>query len=299
MIRRKPHLIVIVGPTASGKSALAVRLAKKFSGEIVSADSRQIYRGLDIGTGKISRREMMGVPHHLLGVADPARQFNIVEFKQLAEKAIHEISARGKIPILTGGTMFWIDAVAYGLKLPAVPPDRALRKRLAVKNPSQLFAILSRLDPKRAKTIERENPRRLIRAIEIARALGHTPKVKKQMPYRLLWLGIYLPPQALKQRIQKRLVKRLRQGMISEARRLHSSGLSWKRLYELGLEYRFLADCLRQKTTRKDMITKLESAIWRYGIRQASWWRRNKDIQWVTRPSDAERHVKQFIKSTK
>ncbi len=295
MSPRKYPLIVIVGPTASGKSALAVRLAKKFNGEVISADSRQVYRGLDIGTGKISRREMRGIPHHLLDVADPRRSFSAAEFQHRAEKAIRGIAERGKTPILVGGTAFWIDALAYGLRLPAVPPNPALRRRLAKKSSQTLFKILRRLDPERARTIEQKNPRRLIRAIEIAKAIGRTPKIKRRKPYRTLWLGMSLPPATLKQRIHRRLLKRFRQGMLAEAKRLHASGLSWKRFYELGLEYRFLADYLQNKLSRQEMVAGLEHAIRRYARRQLAWWRKNKNIRWLKGPADAERHVRGFL----
>ena len=289
------NLIVIVGPTASGKSKLAVRLARKFLGEVISADSRQVYRGLDIGTGKITQDEMQGVSHHLIDVADPKRQFSLAEFQHLAEKAISDITRRGKIPFLVGGTAFWVDAVAYGLRLPAVPPNKALRKRLGKKNARELFRILKRLDPARARTIERQNPRRLIRAIEIARAIGRTPKVKRRIPYRVLWLGVSLPSAMLKQRISKRLLKRLRQGMLTEAKHLRSDGLSWKRFYELGLEYRFLAAHLQGKLTKQQMIAGLERNIWRYARRQLAWWQRNKRIHWVKSAPAAERLVRRFL----
>ena len=201
MKSNRKNLIVIVGPTASGKSALAVRLAKKFVGEVISADSRQVYRGLDIGTGKITRREMRGVRHHLLDVAEPQRQFSVAEFKERAQCAIRDINARGNIPFLVGGTAFWIDALVHGMRLPAVPPNTALRKRLGKKNARELFQILLRLDLARARTIERQNPRRLIRAIEIARTLGRVPAIKKRLPYRVFWIGISSSPERQKRRI--------------------------------------------------------------------------------------------------
>ena len=173
MAKPKPPLVVIVGPTAAGKSALAVRLARTFGGEVVSADSRQVYRGLDVGTGKISKRAMRGVPHHLLNVAGPKRPFDVVRFQRLAERAIRDVARRGRLPFLVGGTGLWVDAVAFGIGFPAAPPNRTLRRRLATKRARDLLAALRRLDPERAKTIEPQNPRRIIRAIEIARAIGY------------------------------------------------------------------------------------------------------------------------------
>lgn len=291
----KPLLIVIVGPNAAGKSGLAVLLAKKFRGEIVSADSRQVYRGLDIGTGKITRSERQGIPHHLLDIADPAKQFDVAEFQRRARHAIRDIAGRGNIPFLVGGTGFWIDAVVYDLRLPAVPPNQELRKRLLEKKPAELFAILHRLDPKRANTIESKNPRRLIRAIEIARALGRVPKIKKREPYRALWLGITAPPNALAKRIRMRLMKRIRQGMVAEAKRLRVQGLAWRRFYALGLEYRFLADYLRGRISKTEMIAAIERANRHYARRQLRWFRRNPDIYWLREKRAAFSLFKKFL----
>lgn len=291
----KPLLVAIVGPTASGKSGLAVRLARTFNGEVISADSRQVYRDLDLGTGKVTRRDMRGVPHHLLDVADPRRQFSVAEFQRRAERAMHAIANRGHLPIIVGGSTFWIDALVHGLAIPAVPPNRTLRNRLAKKRPDELLAILTRLDPRRAKTVEPKNPRRLIRAIEIARAIGQTPKVKWRTPYRTLWIGLNPPPAVLKKRIRRRLNERIRRGMVAEAKRLRRAGLPWKRFYELGLEYRFLADHLRNNLTREEMIDGLERAIQRYARRQLAWLRKNTSIRWLRRTADANRLLKAFI----
>lgn len=292
---KKQPLIAIVGPTASGKSALAVGLAKKFNGEIISADSRQVYRGLDIGTGKITRGEMRGVTHHLLDVANPKRRFSVADFQRLAKDAIKNIAARGKIPFLAGGTGFWIDAVVCDLDLPRVPPDRKLRARLAKKNPAELLAALNRLDPRRAITVEQKNPRRLIRAIEIAKAIGRAPELKKHSPYRMLWIGVKPDEKMLKRLIRRRLLKRIKAGMILEAKRLKKSGLSWKRFYELGLEYRFLADYLRGKMTKDEMIKRLETAIRQYARRQMTWFKRNRDIRWIKNAKEGQKLVSEFL----
>ena len=169
---RLPKIIAIVGPTASGKSDLAVKIARKYNGEIISADSRQVYRGLNIGTGKITKHEMLGVPHHLLDVADPKKRFTVADFKTLADKAIADISSRGKLPIICGGTGLYIDILTSGFVLPDVPPNPTLRKKLGQKTAAQLFVILKKLDPKRAENIDQTNSVRLIRAIEIAKVFG-------------------------------------------------------------------------------------------------------------------------------
>ena len=289
------NLIVIVGPTASGKSKLAVRLARKFSGEIISADSRQVYRGLDIGTGKITKDEMQGVSHHLIDVADPRRQFSVVEFQHLAEQSIRDITRRGKLPFLVGGTGFWVDAVARGLRLPAVPPNKALRKRLGKKNARELFRILKRLDPARARTIERQNPRRLIRAIEIARAIGRTPNVKRRMPYRLLWIGLHPKPGALKARIERRIAGMLRAGLILETTRLLGRNVSPTRIREFGFEYRTVLDYLSERISRDHLAARIVRDSVAYARRQLAWFRKNRDICWVKNAPAAERLVRRFL----
>ena len=176
-------VIVILGQTATGKSALAVKIAKKINGEIISADSRQIYKGLDIGTGKITKKEMRGVPHHLLDVANPKKKFSVAEYQKLANSAIAEIITKGKTPIICGGTGFYIDAITKGIIFPEVPPNAKLRKTLEKKSTEQLFDMLKNFDKSRARNIkekkEQNNKVRLIRAIEIAKALGKVPKIKK------------------------------------------------------------------------------------------------------------------------
>ncbi|MBI1999478.1 MAG: tRNA (adenosine(37)-N6)-dimethylallyltransferase MiaA [Parcubacteria group bacterium] len=282
-MRTRPRILVIVGPTSAGKSGLAVRLAQRYNGEVISADSRQVYRGLNIGTGKITKREMRGVPHHLLDVASPRRTFTAEEFRKRAGEAIRDILARKKLPIVAGGTGFYIDALLGSIPLPNVPPRKELRLRLEKKTTGELLTMLARLDPRRAKEIDRRNRRRIIRAIEIARTLGRVPSFgKKRSPYLALKIGLLLPDKALKEKITIRLFARIRQGMVAEARRLHEKKLPWKRMRELGLEYRYLADYLTGKLTRKQFEEGLARAIWRYAKRQMRWFKRDTDIAWFT-----------------
>ncbi len=279
----KPEILVIIGPTASGKSALAVRLAKKLNGEIISADSRQVYKYLNIGTGKVTKRQMRGVPHHLLSVANPKRQFSVANYQKLAIAKIRDILKRGKLPIVVGGTGFYIQAIVDGIVLPEVKPDLKLRKNLRNKTPKQLFKMLQKADPKRAKTIDKNNPRRLVRAIEIAKSLGRVPHLGVQhLSYDTIQIGIKLPSDKLKRRIKTRLLKRLKQGLITEVKNLHEKrGLSWNRLNELGLEYRYVAQYLRGKLTKKEMLEKLNIEIWHYARRQMTWFKRDKRIIWI------------------
>ncbi len=290
----KPSIIAIVGPTASGKSSLGIYLAQKVGGEIISADSRQVYTGLDIGTGKVTTKEMARVPHHLLDVASPKKQFTVDDFVQKASSAMSSIYATGRVPIVVGGTGLYIDMLLGRMSYPAVPPNPALRARLEKKSVKELFAMLTALDPARARNIDAKNPRRLVRAIEIAKALGSNPIPSTEKKYEILWLGINPSDATLKKNIRVRLKARIKAGMVAEATRLHAQGLSYKRMRELGLEYRFLADYLEEKLSKEEFAADLERAIWQYAKRQRTWFKRNKDIHWVSTKTEALRLAKRF-----
>lgn len=291
-------LLVIVGPTASGKSDLAVILAKRFNGEVISADSRQVYKGLDIGSGKITKREMRGVPHHLLDVRSPRSVFSVHDFMRLAERAVVDITARGKLPIIAGGTGFYIDALVYGRTFPEVPPNTTLRKQLETKSAEALFTKLEELDPERAADIDPHNKVRLVRAIEIATTLGSVPKAQpQQVRFDACFIGVTWPDDVLKARIVKRLETRMKRGMVAEVKHLHANGLSWKRMEALGLEYRYLARYLCNTLTKEQLMTELAAKIWQYAKRQKMWFKRNKEITWFT-PTDTkriERHVVKWL----
>jgi tRNA dimethylallyltransferase len=282
-----PFVIAVIGPTAIGKSNFAIELAKRFGGEIISADSRQVYRGLTIGSGKITKREMRGVPHHLLDVADPRDVFSVADFTKIAEVKIEDIIARGKVPIVCGGTGLYVDTLLSGSVLPEVAPNPALRKELESQSAEELFKILSKMDADRASTIDAKNPVRLIRAIEIATAIGKVPKVKTKTRFPTLYIGLDTDDAQLQSNIHNRLLKRMKDGMLQEVANLHlprskgGYGLSWKRLEQLGLEYKFCALLLQKKISKTDMLAQLELAIWQYAKRQRTWWKRNKDIIWI------------------
>lgn len=292
---QKKKVIAIVGPTSSGKSGLGIYLAQKVGGEIISADSRQVYMGLDIGTGKVTKKEMAGVPHHLISVVSPKRQFTVDDFVKKSNKAIGLIYQTNKVPFVVGGTGLYVDILLGRMGYAEVPPNPALRKRLASKSPAQLFTMLQKLDPSRAKTIERGNPRRLVRAIEVAKAVGKNPKATPTQTYDVLWLG--LNPADLDTKIHARLKARIKAGMVAEAKRLHKSGLSYKRMDELGLEYRYLARLLQKKISPAEFEIELERAIRHYAKRQGRWFKRNKDIKWVKSKFQALKLSKQFLKS--
>ena len=309
LVKKHNKLVVIVGPNASGKSDLAVKLAKKFNGEVVSADSRQVYKGMDIGTGKVPRDKSkikneklkiylhQGIPHHLLDVASPKRRFSVVQYQKKAIEAIKKIQRKGKLPILCGGTGFYVQAVVDGLVFPKVKPDWRFRKKLEQKSAKELYEYLKKLDPERAKTIEKDNKRRLIRAIEIVLKTGKpVPKLQKQKLFDVLMIGIKRDKKELKERIRKRLLKRLKQGMIEEVKKLKESGLSWKRLEEFGLEYRYIAYYLQGKLSWKEMVEQLQKAIEDFAKRQMTWFKRDKRIHWIKNFKEAKKLIREFLK---
>ena len=304
-------IIALIGPTASGKSELAVQIAKEFNGEIISADSRQIYRGLDIGSTRVPGKwQRVGsdppkegqtlqrfiyktIPHHCLDFVSPEKTYTVAEFKKRAECAIKKIIGRGKTPIIVGGTGLWVDTLVYDMSLPEVPPNKRSRKNLSSKNMLELLAILKKLDPNRARNVDAQNPRRLIRAIEVARALGKVPLLKKQSPYRALWLGLNPPPNILDKRIRDRARKMIQKGIIKEAKKLLTQGVPRSRLQEFGFEYRAALDYIDQKITKDELYARLVRDTLRYAKRQMRWFKRNPEIHWITKLP--VRSIKEFL----
>ena len=305
-------IIVILGPTASGKSDVAIKLANKYDGEIISADSRQVYKHMNIGTGKVPGTWNMehgafiseDIPHHLIDVADPNEEFNISHFKKLAEKKIEDILKRGKIPIICGGTGFWIQSIVDNVQLPEVKPDKVLRNMLSNKSAEELFAMLKKLDLERAENIDAKNKVRLIRAIEICKTLGKVPKlqVKRQnvktsnARYEFLEIGIEIKKEILDEKIKKRLGQRFNIGMIEEIQNLNKKGISWERLEYFGLEYRWIARYLQKKISLDEMMNKLYFDIIHYAKRQMTWFKKDNRILWLKDYSEIESAVKKFIK---
>ncbi len=303
-----PKILVILGPTASGKSNLAVKIAKKFNGEIISADSRQVYKGLDLGSGKITKKEMRGVPHYLLDVISPKKTFTVSQYQKIGQKTIKNILAQKKLPIICGGTGLYIDSLIYGNQFPEVPPQPKLRKKLEKFSTENLFEKLKKLDPQRAKNIDQYNRRRLVRALEIVITTGKpvpllVPFIKGgqgnfiQNRYNTLIIGIKKSQEELKKLVTKRLAKRLKIGMIKEVKNLHEkSGLSWKRLDDFGLEYRFISRYLRGLITKKEMEDSVIKESLAYAKRQMTWFKRNGQIHWISKKSEATDLTKKFLK---
>ena len=281
--RKAPQLIVIEGTNASGKSSLAVELAKQFRGEIISADSRQVYRRMDLGSGKITEQEMQGVPHHLLDVRDPGEFFSMADFQRLAYEAIDGILSRGKTPFLVGGTGLYVDAVADGYVLSEKAPDHALRAHLETFDTPALYEMLRQRLPD--TDIDPRNRHRVMRALERLEAEDYHPAAKSPR-YDLLKLGVTWPRPILKQRIDERLDRRLEAGMVDEVKAMLDDGVSEEFLVKLGLEYKYLTWYLTGKISYDQMKEELARAIKKFAKRQMTWFRRDPRIHWLDMQSD-------------
>ena len=296
-----PKLVVLLGPTASGKSGSGIRLAQHFNGEIISADSRQVYRGLDIGTAKVTPAEQALVPHHVLDVADPREVYTVVQFQQDAITAINDTIKRGHQPFLVGGSPHYIQAVVDNLDIPHIEPQPELRAQLEKRPLPELLAQLEELDPQSAATIDRNNPRRVIRALEVCLISGNPFSQQRKMAeplYQSLLLGIEWPREILYRRIDARVDERMQQGMVQEVQRLLDEGISRERLEALGLEYRYITRLLRGEFKNEDeMVQKLKYAIHDFTRRQLTWFRKDKRIVWVNGGDweQAEEVVRDFL----
>ena len=268
----KIPIIAIIGPTASGKTAKAIALAKEIDGEIISVDSRQVYRGLDIGTEKISKEEMGGIPHHLIDIRDPKEIYSAGDFVHDADALIKEIAKRGKKVILAGGTHFYFDALIYGL--PKLPTGNSVRrKELEHNTPAELFTLLQNLDTNRAETIDKNNSRRLIRAIEIAEVIGKTPTRVREARYEVTWHPILPDEKTLKERLSTRLAHAFSKGLIDEVKNVRAY-VGDERLNELGLEYRIVGEFLRHERDEASLIPALETKLRQYAKDQMKWIRK-------------------------
>ncbi len=285
MMDKKPPLIVVLGPTASGKSSLGIALAQRFHGEIVSADSRQVYRSLDIGTAKVTAQEQAQVPHHLLDVVEPNETYTVSQFQHAAIAAIDAILSRQHIPFLVGGSPHYIQAVVDNLDIPQVAPQPLLRTQLEQRSLPDLLQELEELDPKSFAVIDRNNPRRVIRALEVCISTGKPFSEQRGLAnplYRPLLIGIQWPRDVLYRRIDARVDERMQQGMVQEVQGLLANGISHERLEALGLEYRFIDRWLRGEfSSEGQMVERLKYAIHDFTRRQLTWFRRDTRIIWI------------------
>lgn len=317
----RPKLVVIVGPTASGKTGLGIALAKQFNGEVISADSRQIYRDMNIGTAKPAgewveadlegmkgnilsifgggarRFEVEGVPHWGIDVANPDEDFNVSQFKMYAEARIKDIVKRGKLPILVGGTGLWVDAVVDNLSLPEVPPNAKIRTELESRTTDDLFAEFKRLDPAGAEVIDRHNKRRLVRALEVTRVTGKpfsAQQVKGEPQYDVLKIGMDVEKEELDHRISTRVDEMIANGLVNEVRALlkkyPADGIAMS-----GIGYRQIAYFLNGKANLAAAIDDVKKDTRAYAKRQLTWFKRDPRIQWLKQPQEAETLVAKFV----
>ena len=282
---RLPKVVAVVGTNASGKSALGIALAKKYDAEIISADSRQVFRGLDLGSGKVTPEETQGVPHHLIDVREPNDVFSMADFQRRAYQAIDDIRGRGRLPMIVGGTGLYVDSVLDGYLLSDKEPDLAYRAELEKLTTPQLYDMLLELKPD--VQVEKNNRNRVMRIIERIHD-GDDATPGKQARFESLRLGVSWPREVLGRRIDERLERRLEQGMIEEVQRLMDEGATTEFLLGLGLEYRFITQYLiGEIPDRQVMLDKLAIAIKQFAKRQMTWFRRNPEIVWLDMSGDA------------
>lgn len=299
-------LVVILGPTASGKSELGLKLAKKFNGEIVSADSRQVYKGMDIGTAKPTKKERKEILHYLIDIKNPNQIYTVWQYKKEAIKAINKIIKKGKSPFLVGGTGLYLKAVIENLEIPRVKPDWKLRKSLELKIKTRglksLYDELIKIDPEAAYIVDSQNPRRIIRALEVAiktkRPFSQQRK-KGESLFDVLEIGLSVSEEKLKEKIEKRVNKMMKTGLVKEVKNLI-------KIYDKNLPtfdaigYREIIDYLNKKFSLAEAIKKIEKNTWHFAKRQMTWFKKDKRINW-TPPSShpykyAEKSVKTFLK---
>ena len=293
-----PKLIVILGPTACGKSGLGITLAQRYHGEVVSADSRQVYRGLDLGTGKVTAEEMAGVPHHLLDVVEPGEQYSVARFQSEAYAAIDGILARGNLPFLVGGTGLYVRSVTEGYVFHEAPPDPALRARLEALPIEDLRQALTDAGVELDADCYHNRPR-LVRLME-KHLNGKDPHAERELAprYDVLTLGVSYPRETVCRRIDDRLVARLNAGMVEEVAGLRSAGVSDEFLEGLGLEYRHILRYLTGAIPDEAaLIDELGRAIKRFAKRQVSWFKKDRDVHWLNMEADPAAEASQLIEA--
>jgi tRNA dimethylallyltransferase len=294
------NLLVLLGATASGKTQVGVRIARALNGEIISADSRQVYRGMDLGTGK-DLKEYGEVPYHLIDIVDPGYEFSVFEFQHRFVSAFLDIQGRGKLPILVGGTGLYLEAVLKGYRLVEVPPNPELRSELEPLSLEELADHLKAIHPSLHNTTDLRHRERIIRAIEIAQFNADPMKQPFLPDLSPIVFGIRWPREVLCQRITRRLRERINQGMMEEIKRLHKAGVSFEKMEFYGLEYRYGAMYLRGLITRNDLFQKLNSAIHQFAKRQETWFRRMERrgarIHWVPGDKDPAGKILEMLKN--
>lgn len=290
MNKDKPNLLVLVGPTAVGKTKLSIEIAKAFSCEIISGDSMQVYRGMDIGTAKISPAEMEGIPHHLIDVLSPDEPFSVALFQESCRELIPEIHRRGQLPFIVGGTGLYVESVCYEYQFTDVGADETFRAEMQALADEQgnevLHARLAAVDAKSAERLHPNDVRRVIRALEIYHLSGTTLSAglesqNKQSPYNLCLIGLTMDRQMLYNRIEQRIDEMMNAGLVDEVRNLLEQGFTRDLISMQGLGYKEIAEHLEDGVPLEDAVNKLKRDTRRFAKRQLSWFRHMKDISWV------------------
>lgn len=302
-------LIILTGPTAVGKTALSVRLAKAIGGEIISADSMQVYRRMDIGSAKITKEEMMGIPHHLIDVLEPDEEFNVTVFQKLAKAAVEEIYSRGNIPIVAGGTGFYIQALLNDIDFTENGEDTSIRDELEAlakeKGAEYLHGMLNAIDPDSAKQIHANNIKRVIRAIEYYRQTGeriseHNKREReKESPYDFLYYVVNTDRDILYQRIDQRVDQMLKHGLVQEVQELRDSGCTRSMVSMQGLGYKEILDYLQGECTLSEAVYLLKRDTRHFAKRQITWFKREREVKWLNLPdfnNDLDKVLETMIK---
>ena len=308
-LNKNNKVIVILGSTSSGKTGLAVKLADLFNGEIISADSRQVYKGMDIGTGKdlpdytiVKAGKKKQIKYHLIDVASPRSRFSLAQYQRQAIKAIDDILSRGKLPLLVGGSGLYLQAVVDNYQLSSVKPNLELRKKLEFLSKEELQISLAQANPKffaKLNNSDQNNPRRLVRYLEILSAESSFRPGSQPAKYDFLLIGLSWPIEELNKRIRQRLQDRLASGLVEEVKKLKQSGVSYKKLESFGLEYKHIAWFLQRKIEYDPMVEALGRAICRFAKQQTTWFKRwekqNRKINWLSGLKEAKNLVRDFI----
>lgn len=291
----KKPLIILTGPTAVGKTALSIRLAKKINGEIISADSMQVYRGMDIGSAKVSEEEMDGVKHYLIDVLDPSDEFNVVKFQEMAKEAMDDIYSKGKIPIIAGGTGFYIQSILYDIDFEKNENDREYRTYLeniaaTEDGEKKLYDMLQNIDPKSAEIIHANNVKRVIRALEFFKETG-TPisehneeQREKNSPYNFCYFVLNDDREKMYANIEKRVDLMLDMGLVSEVEKLYEKGYRKEMVSMQGLGYKEILDYLNGDISLERAVYLIKRDTRHFAKRQLTWFRREKNVTWVNKP---------------
>lgn len=308
-----PKIVVILGPTACGKTDLAINLAKKFNGEVISADSRQIFKKMSIGTAKPEGewRELggekvylvAGVPHHVMDIVDPGREFSLSDYKKAAGQAIARVLSRGRLPIVAGGTGLYIWALVDNLDMPRVAPNKRLRRELEAKALPELVGLLRQLDSETAEKIDLKNPRRVVRALEVAIMSGESFAQQKKLAaplYQTLQIGLVCPREELYDRIEHRIDGQLAAGMVKEVQALKKQKYSWSLSSLTSFGYKQLGAYLRGELGLAEAVEEFKRDTRRYAKRQLTWFKRDKRIKWIERNDvrTAEKLVREFLQKS-